>query len=259
MSATKNTFAPQVEGLDQRALMNCTVAAAFGHLTVTGDGADDQVTIRDNGRGMVTVAATGAPTQTFTGIHHITVNTEDGDDDVTYSVYGNVATTQYMVVGLGSTYGVNGGGRDTFRATLLNGIDVVNGGRLDIIADGGGNDDFLSVTEVGVDVQAGGILKTQLTGGRGEDTVQQFFNGLGNGSVTMRSHGGDDKDNVWQQMTFAPGSTGLTAGWVTGGTGDDSLALFMNTQPGQSVLQADLIGGDGLDGFMFTPNVNVVQ
>jgi len=259
MSALKNKFAPSVEALDQRAMMSCTVAASLGHLTVTGDSGNDQVTIRDNGRGMVTVAATGAATQTFSGIHHITVNTEDGDDNVTYTMHGNLVTTQYVLVGLGSTYCVNGGGNDTFRATLLNGIDILNGGRLDIIADGGGGDDFLSVTAIGVDVQQGGILKSQLAGGTGRDTLQQYFNGLDNGAVVMRSHGGDEHDNIWQSMTFAAGSVGQTAGWVTGGDGDDSLSLFMNTQAGMFIAQADLIGGNGVDGFMSTPNVNVVQ
>src|SRR5689334_17739234 len=130
MAALKNKFAPQVEGLDQRALMNCTVSAFAGQLAITGDSGNDQVTLRDNGRGTVTVAATGAPTQTFTGINKITINTEDGDDNVTYSMYGNLVGTQYVLVGLGSQYGVNGGGNDTFRATLMNGIDVLPNARI---------------------------------------------------------------------------------------------------------------------------------
>ncbi|MCE9563970.1 MAG: hypothetical protein K8U57_18160 [Planctomycetes bacterium] len=259
MSALKNKFAPSVEALDQRAMMSCTVAASFGHLTVTGDSGNDQVTIRDNGRGGITVAATGAATQTFSGINHIDINTEDGDDNVTYTVYGNIATTQYVVVGLGSQYGRNGGGNDTFHGMIANGVDILNGGRLDMIADGGGGDDVVTFTAIGVDVQQGGILKSQLGGGAGQDQVQQYFNGLDNGAVVMRSHGGDDHDNIWQSMTFAAGSTGHTAGWVTGDDGDDSLSLFMNTSAGITIDQADLVGGNGVDGFMYTQNVNVIQ
>jgi hypothetical protein len=259
MSTFNNRFTPRLEGLDDRALMSCSVGAVGGHVIVTGDAANDQVTIRDNGHGGVTVVATGAGVKSFTGINKITVNTEGGHDQVTYTLWGSLVGKQYVNVGLGSPYGVGAGGNDTFRATLANGIDLLPGSRLDLFVDGGGAKDNLNVIALGVDVRAGAVLKTQMTGGNGVDNITQRYNGELDGSLAMRTFAGAANDTVWQSMNCKPGSTGIIAGWVDGQDGNDSLSLFMYLQPAVTVTKADLIGGNGVDGFMYTPNINVVQ
>jgi hypothetical protein len=242
MATFNNRFTPRLETLDERALMSCTVwaDAVAGSLLIQGDGESDQVTIGDDGHGHVTVTATGDGTHTFSGINWITVYTQGGNDTVKYTLWDSLAGNQIVDVFLG-------GGADTFRATLANGVDLLDDSSLAIQAWGAGGTDVLGVVATGVDVR-GGKLRTTIDGGGAGDLINQHYNGkVASGALRMKSFGGVGNDVVLQSMRCKPGSKGSVGGLVDGGDGNDYLTLSMYLPPPITVVQAKVTGGAGND------------
>jgi hypothetical protein len=256
MSTFNNRFSPRLETLDERALMSCTVWADGSALTVIGDGGNDQVTIGDHGNGNVFVTATGAGTKSFSGIQSILVATFDGDDDVRYYLWNSLAGKQALQVGLGD-------GNDYFRAKLANGVDLLNGSRLNIRAIGDGADDsgldLLSVIATGVDI-LGGKLTTVLEGGASNDGINQRYDGkLVGGKLYMNTDGGAGNDVVIQTMRCRPGSSGLVQTMVYGNAGNDTLSLYLYLQPAVQKQLAFLWGGAGNDNLAHNAAVTAAQ
>ena len=256
MSTTNNRFSPRLETLDERALMSCTVWDDGGYLTIIGDGGNDQVTIGDHGNGNVFVTATGAGTQSFSGIKSILVATFDGDDDVRYNLWSSLAGKQDLQVGLGD-------GNDYFRATLANGVDLLGGSWLNIRAIGDGADDsgldLLNVIATGVDIR-GGKLTTRIDGGASNDGINQRYDGkLVGGTLRMSTFAGAGNDVVIQTMRCRPGSSGRVMAAVDGGSGSDTMSLFLYLQPAVENQGAVLWGGAGLDSLAYNANVDAFQ
>src|SRR5262245_35065621 len=88
--AQKRSFLPSVEGLEQRSLMACSILAAGGVLTIVGDGANDHVTLYDDGHGSVVGSADGAGDFSYTGIKDIVVDAGAGNDIVDYHITGKI-------------------------------------------------------------------------------------------------------------------------------------------------------------------------
>lgn len=260
MATFNNRFTPRLETLDERALMSCTVwaDAAAGALTVIGDSGDDQVTIGDHGNGNVFVTATGAGTKSFSGIKSILVATYGGDDDVRYYLWNSLVGKQDLQVGLGS-------GNDYFRATLANGVDLLNGSHLNIralgdeLSDTVGGLDLLNVIATGVDIR-GGKLTTSIEGCASNDGINQRYDGkLVGGKLTMSTFGGTGNDVVIQTMRCRTGSSGQVMAAVNGGSGNDTMSLYLYLQPAVENKGAVLWGGAGSDNLAYNANVYAFQ
>lgn len=255
MSAFK--FRPSFELLDARITPSVTVAQVGNELVVTGDQNPDVVRLFDNGQGQVSGFATGVGFFVKNGIEKISVNTEGGNDDVEYTLtdYLHAGRQQKVYVGLGSNYDPNAGD-DRFYANLTD-KSLAAGSRLDIGADGGGGNDYLFVNARNLSVRPTAVLKSTIVGGFGDDTLGQLYSGIDQGSVTMRTHGQDGNDVIRQQMNFFAGSTGVTAGWVTGGDGDDIVSLYMFPAPETNVVFAQVEGNAGTDQVNFNAPIVV--
>ncbi|HUR53067.1 MAG TPA: hypothetical protein VMZ71_02975 [Gemmataceae bacterium] len=240
-------FRPSLESLDARLTPSVTVVQVANELVITGDKDPDVVRLFDNGQGQVSGFATGVGFFVKNGIEKITVNTEGGDDNVEYSLtdYLHAGQQQKVYVGLGSNFDPNPG-NDRFYANLQD-KSLAGGSRLDISADGGGGDDSLFVNARNLGVRPTAVLKNTIVGGFGNDTLAQLYSGVDQGTVTMRTHGQEGNDLIRQEMSFFAGSTGATAGWVTGGEGDDQVSLYMYPTTTMTVVLAQVEGNAGTD------------
>jgi hypothetical protein len=244
-------FRPSLEPLDARLTPSVTVMQVANELIITGDKGADVVRLHDNGQGQITGFGTGVGFFVNNGVEKITVNTEGGNDDVEYWLtdYLHAGRQQKVYVGLGSNFDPNGGD-DRFFAKLTD-VSLAGGSRLDIGADGGGGNDNLFVDARNLAVRPTAVLKSTIVGGFGNDSLSQLYSGVDQGSVTMRTHGQEGNDVCRQEMKFAPGSTGVTAGWVTGGDGDDTVSLYMYPTSTTTVVFAQVEGNAGTDGVFF--------
>lgn len=250
-----------VERLDERDVPACLVGLGGPDtLVITGNVANDTVVINDNGAGGIQGFATGWGAFSFAGIKNIQVNTEGGDDRVVYNLIRNMLPSQQQVVnvGLGNT------GNDSFTANLFNprtgvGSDLMAGSSLIIGVQGGAGADRLAINaQHDVDVAAGARLKMVLMGQDGNDIITGYYHGENDGSVSIREFdGGAGNDIVRGYLKEDLGSTGVSAGQVHGGDGNDQLALFLLTQ--NPPILGFLDGGAGFDTGLHTANVVVVN
>jgi hypothetical protein len=250
-----------VHPLEGREVPACVVALGGPDtLVVTGDGAADAVVLNDNGAGTITGFATGAGAFAFNGIKTIQVNTEGGSDRVVYNLTRNLLPNQQRVltIGLGNT------GNDSFTANLFNprtgvGSDLMAGSSLVMGVFGGAGDDHLTINaQHDVDVAAGARLKMILFGQDGNDVIRGYYHGENDGAVAIRDFdGGAGRDIVRGLLQEDAGSTGVNAGIVHGGDGDDQLALFLLTQ--SPPIEGLLDGGPGVDTGLHSANVTVVN
>ena len=257
---TSNRTRLSVHPLEGREVPACVVALGGPDtLVVTGDGAADAVVLNDNGAGTVTGWATGAGGFSFNGIANIRVNTEGGNDRVVYNLTRNLLPNQQRVltVGLGNT------GNDSFTANLFNprtgvGSDLMAGSSLIMGVFGGAGDDHLTINaQHDVDVAAWARLKMVLMGQDGNDVIRGYYHGENDGSVSIRDFdGGAGRDIVRGLLQEDVGSTGVNAGIVHGGDGDDQLALFLLTQ--SPPIEGLLDGGAGVDTAVASPNVVIL-
>jgi hypothetical protein len=249
-----------VHRLEDREVPACVVALGGPDtLVVTGDGAADAVVLNDNGAGTITGWATGAGAFAFNGIKNIQVNTEGGNDRVVYNLVRNMLPNQQRVV----TVGLGNTGNDSFTANLFNpatgvGSDLLAGSSLIIGVQAGAGDDHLTINaQHDVDVAAGARLKMILMGQDGNDVIRGYYHGENDGSVSIRDFdGGAGADIVRGLLQEDVGSTGVNAGIVHGGDGNDQLALFLLTQ--NPPIQGLLDTGPGVDTAVASPNVVII-
>ena len=250
-----------VNPLEGREVPACIVALGGPDtLVITGDAAGDAVVINDNGAGTVWGTATGAGAFSFNGIKTIQVNTEDGDDRVVYNLVRDMLPNQQRLV----TVGLGNMGNDSFTANLFNpatgeGSDLMAASSLIIGVQGGAGDDDLTINaHHDVDVAAGARLKMVLMGQAGNDLIRGYYRGENDGSVSIRDFdGGAGNDIVRGLLQEDVGSTGVNAGTVHGGDGDDQLALMLITQ--NPPLLGLLDGGLGNDTGVSTANVTEIN
>src|SRR5262249_47794792 len=107
---------PRVEALEERSLMTCNVVLnPADTLTITCDGANDVVIINDDGAGTISGSATGFGAFVGTLVTNIIADTGAGDDNVRYSLVGNLQanTARHVDIALRA-------GRDVFFGQLYN-------------------------------------------------------------------------------------------------------------------------------------------
>jgi hypothetical protein len=237
--------------------------AAPDTLSIVGNAANDTVILRDNGIGGISGFATGHGGFSFTGIRNIRVSTGGGNDNVSYTLLGNLQIGQQrnLSVDLGpSSFFL---GSDHFTANLYNpvtgiGSDLRPGSSLNINAFGGDGRDVMVVNAArDTDVAIGAQLNLNLFGGAGHDSIQAYWYGENDGAVRLWADGGSGNDLVRGRLQEAFGSTGALSGVVHGRDGNDNLSLFLLT-PKPPVLGL-LDGGAGFDVGVSTANVTKVN
>lgn len=248
-----------VRPLEGREVPACIVSLGGPDtLVVTGDAASDAVVLRDDGLGNISGFATGAGNFSFGGIKQISVGTGAGADRVVYQLMRPLQPGQFrnVVVGLGD-------GNDSFTANLYNangvGSDLLANSRLQLTCWGGEGADRLGINaQHDVDVAAGAVLKMILLGEGGNDLITGYYKGENDGAVSIREFdGGTGNDIVRGLIHEDAGSTGVNAGQVHGGDGNDQLALFLNTL---SVPILGLLdGGAGTDTGVHSANVTMIN
>src|SRR5262245_25008345 len=90
--ATRRTIRPQIEALEDRWCPAVTVTTINNGATlvITGDGANNAVTIRDNAEDDLLQVVTGGVTRNFdtSDINRIVVNVQGGNDSFSYLLTG---------------------------------------------------------------------------------------------------------------------------------------------------------------------------
>jgi hypothetical protein len=257
---TSNRTRLSVHPLEGREVPACIVThPAPDTVVITGNAASDGVVINDNGAGGISGWATGAGAFAFAGIKNIQVATGDGSDRVVYNLTRNMLPAQERVL---TVY--EGAGNDSFTANLFNpatgvGSDLLAGSSLIMgVQAGAGDDNLLVNAHHDVDVAAGARLKMILFGQDGNDLIRGYYHGENDGSVSIRDFdGGAGNDIVRGLLQEDVGSTGVNAGIVHGGDGNDQLALFLLTQ--NPPIEGLLDGGAGFDTGIATANVTKVN
>jgi hypothetical protein len=189
-----------LESLEGRQMFTVAVAHILPDTVVcTGDAADDQVYVYDNGRGFVSGYATNAAGGLtafggWAGVRRVIVNTAGGDDEVNYRMYGDnlAGGATFVQVDLGD-------GNDTLKVDLTGDIDMGPNAYFDLKA----------------------------RGGKGKDTMVAYYRGEHDGRMSLQMDGGDDADSLVTDVRFDPGSTGGLFARSYGGLGDDTIDMLV--------------------------------
>jgi hypothetical protein len=195
LSASRHRFRPGFERLEDRSLPAVTFTVNGPLLTITGNNADDVITLNDDGAGNLTLSATGvAGTQTVNGINQININTKKGNDFVTYNLNGTLTHPLSISADLKE-------GRDNF---------IYKGGNFDVAAalnlslnGGAGDKDNLSL-QVGK-IKANQSVTATVNGnaGNGDISFMTILGGLERGASCRASFDGGVGKN--DQVSFSLG------------------------------------------------------
>jgi hypothetical protein len=214
------------ESLENRTMFAVGIVfTAPDMLTFTGNGANDTIIIDDNGAGVVSGQATNffgvvTPFPAFAGIHRITINTNGGNDTVTYNLNGDPSTFNIVNAHLGV-------GNDAFKMNALADIDVFGNRTLDVRTFGEAGDDYIALYQ------------------RGEIDGYDY----------LVADGGDGQDILTHDIKVDAGSAGFLYAQSLGQMGDDKQSMLV-----RKVAFADPIfinavasGGAGFDNITRTP------
>jgi hypothetical protein len=270
MNRTRSTargFALGLESLGDRIVPSVTMDPPVdGVLTIKGDSGANNVEITDDGTTVTVVSESG--TEEFTDVTEIKVCLGSGNDDVTYTLTGDVAAERSLAVYLGN-------GHDTFAGSFAGSVAgeaeeldeetgepvAVPAGSLDVSVYGMNGHDTLSFDATGADVGAGASLSVSLGGGNGKDTLDAVYAGVLLGDLSIALSGGNGKDTLSAAATFDSTGEDETTGEpvaggtadieVSGGNGKDRLTLEVTDDSGESStltgLDALVDGGRGKD------------
>jgi hypothetical protein len=172
-------FVPRLEVFDDRCLPSVTVSEGSGFVNIISDDQADKIIITDNGTsaaGAVTVNVNGKDVWTSAeSIGVIQVIGGGGNDDVAYSLTGDLAVSRVVTAVLGA-------GNDKFTADFSN-RTIASDAKFTVNAFGEAGKDTFNIYALNVTVNTTDPSYTPevfLIGGRGKDTfnVQQDVTGL---------------------------------------------------------------------------------
>ena len=232
---------PAAGSIGQTQLFRVTVTDVAETETLTGTAGDDVIDVTEV-NGSVTATINGT-TQQFAGVQSLTINSGDGNDQVTFT--GAMGVTidggngdDTLTGGSGPDVIMGGAGNDTI--TGNDGADLLDGG---LQADSGTNVNFIDGGN-GPDTIIGGAGVDTIDGGRGADTINTFegndiISG-GNGNDLINAGTGND--------SIAGGPANDT---INAGPGDDSVS----GGTGQDII----LGGSGVDDLLGGPSADDIQ
>lgn len=104
-SPIRNRFFPNLESLENRCCPSVSVVRVFNTLIVQGDGADNTVTITDQGNGAISASITGSSgnaANSGANIRNVVVYTRGGNDTVNYQLTAAKTASLNLAIDLGS-------------------------------------------------------------------------------------------------------------------------------------------------------------
>ena len=266
-----------VEGLEHRLLLASIITGtdSIGKvITFTGGDAAETVTISDNGSGRVTVSGAGLTSGAQTGVDHVVVNANGGNDTVNYNLTNSTLTgtsRQFQLdVDLGS-------GLDDFTANIA--IAINNKHTLNV--QGGDDPDSLTVVADrtfnpnGIRIASQTSLNLNLKGGGSGDVINVSYQGDMDGTLAISAlldqflDLGDDTADI--VVVLDSGSGSVSSGGhkltltVEGGFVNDTItALVGDHSDGNVSVSASVDAGTSLglpesDTVTRTANVSVTN
>ena len=208
------------ESLENRQLFAVAVAfIAPDTLTFTGNAANDAIYITDNGAGGISGSATNAagvlaPFPAFAGIRKVFIQTNAGNDYVSYQITNDLAPAGHQLT-----------------------VDL-----------GAGNDILKVSAGADIDISGQSYLQMKLTGNMGDDIMKVFYRGEMDGRFDMTIDGNDGHDRLSTEANFDPGSAGSFVNRTWGSLGDDTMDLLVRKVAGDPIgISAIASGGAGID------------
>jgi hypothetical protein len=246
-------FRPEVQALEDRQLLSVSSTFFNGVLTLTGNKANDFVSLAHDGNGLVTGSATGIAAINQSGVNRLVIETKGGRDTVFVTQTGNLLRSFDLDVRLGDD-------PDVFSTTLQGSIAGFR--TMNITVNGDQNSDRMTVAaDQNVGISTGAKLQVRMEGGGvffTDDKLSFFYRGLVKGTLEVAMDGGRGDDVLTALIGLAAGSTGQvgTGGGarLDGGGGDDRLTFEVSDFSGATV-NAAMDGGGGKDTGTHTTNV----
>lgn len=290
----RKQVAPNLESLEGRQLLTAaasqplvTEGSANGVpiLLVTGTNKADVINITDNGTDAVgNITLTFGNGQTYTsktGVSLVQVQSKGGNDQVSYTLTGDLVVTRTIQVSLGA-------GNDQFTADIPANINNPDG--LNIEAYGNAGNDTMDVKQSGATlagtfypylegdagndrltyagigtIAAGASVSPAFSGGAGNDSITSNYMGQINGNYiyNLSMDGGAGNDTLTNTIQVGANSTGTVGtssavpAIVEGGNGNDKItyAIFVDPTATQAQIFASAFGGAGKDTVQQTSNV----
>jgi hypothetical protein len=270
----RDRLAPSLEMLEGRQLLSAAAAqvgvsegtsSGTPTLLIMGTNQSDVIHITDNGSGQpgnITVTlANGDSYTTRTAVSEIEVVSRAGNDQISYTLTGDLVAERTVLVYLGS-------GTDQFVANLNGAVD--NPAGLDIEAYGGSGTDSMTINQSGqikegtfIPFFAAGSGRETLTyngtgsingnasinpafaGGGGNDTIVSNYSGTidGNFIYNMTVHGGRGPANITDNVHVGPNSVGTigtsatSPALIKAGTGRNKIHYAITLDPTASSAQ----------------------
>jgi Ca2+-binding RTX toxin-like protein len=227
--------APRLEMLESRQLLTVNFNQNLDVLTITGDRRNNTVAVSDTGTNAnnnISVTGDGATFTSGSHVREIIINTQNGNDNVTYNLSNLIAGSPRKITLTA------GSGNDRFALTTGN----LNSS-LDLSSDMGSGNDTATVNVNG-DIASPSellpitVVNLKVDGGSGNDTTNITTQGAVRGaqvSVNATGSSGNDRIAVALNSDLIPASgflvpQRLASATVTadGGSGNDTITLTHN-------------------------------
>ena len=210
------------ESLESRRVMACTFGVKSATLTITGDGAANQVRVQESATALVASCDGVSRTYAPGTLAKVSVAAGVGDDSVTYETIEALSRSRTVAIDLGA-------GRDV-----------------------------ATVQTNGQPIAATRVLDVSINGRAGDDDIDWQVDSEVDGTARLSAFGGADKDVLHAFSTARPGSTGVLTVATDGGAGNDDVTnVLLNQSGGTLVATRSLVGGLGWDHCQWTPGATV--
>jgi hypothetical protein len=254
-------FYPRFERLEDRCCPS-TVAIHGSTLLIHGGNSSSQIAITDDGQGNVSATVDGQ-TVSGSGVNHVVVNTGKGDDTITYTLTGQLTTSEHLQFQLGKgtsqltldfskgtsggdlAIGINGHGTDTVTSTFGD----FNNTNLFFRANFGRGDDTVT-TNLDGNILGTSQVRFNLHTGSGDDTVQ--FNAQGTSTDSTNPNapmsGVQIDPSALLAINLNGGAGSDTATVTYEGVDNGGLKLNVNGGPGGDTVTANVTADSGSTG-----------
>ncbi len=248
--ATRSTrrFLPTLEALEARWCPSSAGISQNGTtLVIQGDGANNIITVSDNGQGGVSASITlanGSKSVSATGITAIKVNGGDGNDTISYSLSNALGQSEKLTLNMGK-------GSSQINLDFTAGLQNA---QLAVDFDGGDGADQLT-TQFGA-ITGSRVNLNEGLGDKGATTHVNFGGTLSNSLVTVHVHSDCGNDHVFAQVGNSSNSN--LQFLVNFGKGNNTFDLEETGNLQNAVVHFDLDAGAGSNNITFNvQNVNV--
>ena len=181
MKTKLRRFVPRLFMLDDRTLPAVMFDLQGTFLFVTGDSGTNEITITDTGTdtGITVVGDGGEPFVATTPITHIFVDTQEGNDNVTYNLTASLTVFRLVDAQLGK-------GNDLFTANISGQSLLTADAELQMSVNGDGGHDTMVLNAQSVSTDFGSLINVFFDGDAGKDTITfDYSAAIENGEVFL--------------------------------------------------------------------------